>query len=208
MKIIFLGGKANSGKDSSAEFIDEYYKDCSADIHNYLSYLDTLYEAMADRGYRGDIHTGVQLRKEFFKIDEIRILQQLLNKALTKAKDMTDRSVSSKIYDRIYPLTFFYKWVLLCCFGNDISTNEYHQIICDLRYHTYKYEVYSFRSEYATKIEAHTCNQFWMFSSRTDKQPGKNSSVKLKQTKEGKNHEKTFGDFMSCFYASGVCVLR
>ena len=34
MKIIFLGGKANSGKDSSAEFIDEYYRSRGLDVVN------------------------------------------------------------------------------------------------------------------------------------------------------------------------------
>lgn len=34
MKIILIGGKANSGKDSSAEFIDEYYRKQGLDVVN------------------------------------------------------------------------------------------------------------------------------------------------------------------------------
>ena len=34
MKIILLGGKANSGKDSTAEYIDEYYRSRGLDVVN------------------------------------------------------------------------------------------------------------------------------------------------------------------------------
>ena len=34
MKIILLGGRANSGKDSTAEFIDEYYRSRGLDVVN------------------------------------------------------------------------------------------------------------------------------------------------------------------------------
>lgn len=34
MKIILLGGKANSGKDSTAEFIDDYYRSRGLDVVN------------------------------------------------------------------------------------------------------------------------------------------------------------------------------
>ena len=44
MKIIFLGGKANSGKDSSAEFIDEYYRSRGLDVVNIqISYYIKMY---------------------------------------------------------------------------------------------------------------------------------------------------------------------
>ncbi|MGN1336940.1 MAG: hypothetical protein ACI4WW_00490 [Candidatus Coprovivens sp.] len=41
MKIILLGGKANSGKDTAAEFIDEYYRSRGLDVVNIqiASYL-------------------------------------------------------------------------------------------------------------------------------------------------------------------------
>ena len=34
MKIILIGGKANSGKDTSAEYIDQYYRDQGLDVVN------------------------------------------------------------------------------------------------------------------------------------------------------------------------------
>ena len=34
MKIILLGGKANTGKDSTAEYIDEYYRSRGLDVVN------------------------------------------------------------------------------------------------------------------------------------------------------------------------------
>ena len=44
MKILFLGGKANSGKDSSAEFIDAYYRSRGLDVVNIqISYYIKMY---------------------------------------------------------------------------------------------------------------------------------------------------------------------
>ena len=44
MKIIFIGGKANSGKDTAAEFIDEYYRSRGLDVVNIqISYYIKMY---------------------------------------------------------------------------------------------------------------------------------------------------------------------
>jgi hypothetical protein len=44
MKIILLGGKANSGKDSAAEFIDEYYRSRGLDVVNIqIAYYIKMY---------------------------------------------------------------------------------------------------------------------------------------------------------------------
>ena len=44
MKIILIGGQANSGKDSTAEFIDEYYRDKGKDVVNIqIAYYIKMY---------------------------------------------------------------------------------------------------------------------------------------------------------------------
>lgn len=44
MKIILLGGKANSGKDSTAEYIDEYYRSRGLDVVNIqIAYYIKMY---------------------------------------------------------------------------------------------------------------------------------------------------------------------
>lgn len=44
MKIILLGGKANSGKDSAAEYIDEYYRSRGLDVVNIqIAYYIKMY---------------------------------------------------------------------------------------------------------------------------------------------------------------------
>ena len=44
MKIIFIGGKANSGKDTAAEYIDEYYRSRGLDVVNIqISYYMKMY---------------------------------------------------------------------------------------------------------------------------------------------------------------------
>ena len=44
MKIILLGGKANSGKDSTAEYIDEYYRSRGVDVVNIqIAYYIKMY---------------------------------------------------------------------------------------------------------------------------------------------------------------------
>ena len=44
MKIIFIGGKANSGKDTAAELIDEYYRSRGLDVVNIqISYYIKMY---------------------------------------------------------------------------------------------------------------------------------------------------------------------
>lgn len=44
MKIIFIGGKANSGKDTAAEYIDEYYRSRGLDVVNIqISYYIKMY---------------------------------------------------------------------------------------------------------------------------------------------------------------------
>ena len=44
MKIILLGGKANSGKDSTAEYIDEYYRSRGLDVVNIqIAYYMKMY---------------------------------------------------------------------------------------------------------------------------------------------------------------------
>ena len=44
MKIILLGGRANSGKDSTAEFIDEYYRSRGLDVVNIqIAYYMKMY---------------------------------------------------------------------------------------------------------------------------------------------------------------------
>ena len=44
MKIILIGGKANSGKDSTAEYIDKYYRDKRLDVVNIqIAYYIKMY---------------------------------------------------------------------------------------------------------------------------------------------------------------------
>ncbi len=44
MKIILIGGKANSGKDSTAEYIDNYYRDKGLDVVNIqIAYYIKMY---------------------------------------------------------------------------------------------------------------------------------------------------------------------
>ena len=139
------------------EFIDAYYKECAENIKEYISYMGYLSENMEKRGYNGDIHIAVQLHPEYYKIEEIRMLESILKKALDTANNLKDLKLSKLLVDRIYPLTFFYKWVLLCCFGANLSNAEFHKIINDLKYNTQKYSVKGFRSIYPNLIRDDSC---------------------------------------------------
>ena len=139
------------------EFIDAYFKDCAANIRNYISCFDCLTDNMKKRGYSGDIHTGVQLHPEYYELSEIRNLERVLTEALDKANSIKDLKLSKLLFDRIYPLTFFYKWVLLCCFGDKLKQDEFQRIVCDLKYSTQKYSVCEFRSIYPNLIRDDLC---------------------------------------------------
>lgn len=131
------------------EYLAAYYKDCYENIKEYTSALDRLYVNMEKRGYNGDIHLAVQLHPEFYEFTEIRELEEILNKAFAKIEALEDKNLAKLLFERIYPLTFFYKWVLLCCFGAKLNADEFEKLICDLKYNTQKYSVCEFRSIYS-----------------------------------------------------------
>ena len=50
MKIILIGGKANSGKDSSNDYITEYYREKGLDVVNLqISYYIKMYAKQIDK---------------------------------------------------------------------------------------------------------------------------------------------------------------
>lgn len=139
------------------EFIEAYFKDCSGKVKEHIAYFDRLTDNMEKRGYSGDIHTGVQLHPEYYELSEIRSLERILKEALDKANSISEMKLSRLLFDRIYPLTFFYKWVLLCCFGDRLSQDEFQEIVCDLKYNTQKYSVREFRSVYSNLVRDDLC---------------------------------------------------
>lgn len=119
--------------DLADEFRKVYYGEAEPEVTEYLRLVEASYPAWAERGWTTRINSRASIRKYFFTIEEMYRHKEVLNRALTAAKKISDPERAQKIYDRVNELTLFYKFVLVLCFPAEIPKEEALALIADLR---------------------------------------------------------------------------
>ena len=126
-----------NGKENYRELINEfnkaYYKDAYEYVNEYLEKHEKYYYVMMERGYTVSIGHNAQLRKNYYKLEEIYEFKAILDKALEKANAISDAEIREKVVTRVETLTLFYKFALLFCFTKEIEKEEAFKLIEDLR---------------------------------------------------------------------------
>jgi len=126
-----------NGKESYDELCDEFrkafYKDAEPFVTEYLHAIESYYPTLVKRGWTVRYNNGAAMRKYYYTIDEMRQFAKILDKALDAARNIADKEISKKVYDRVNVLTLFYKFVLVICFPLEIPKDEALALIADLR---------------------------------------------------------------------------
>lgn len=132
------------------EFRKAFYKDAEPYVTEYLHALENYYPTLVERGWNVRYNNGAAMRKYYYTVDEMRHFEKILSSALCAAKNIEDKEVSKRVYDRVNVLTLFYKFILVICFPLEIPKEEAISLIKDLRYITKEYGFNAFYKWAAT----------------------------------------------------------